>query len=145
MLDESSGQSRLIFTGHSGPVYGTNFSLDKRLLISCSADGSGECSYSNPLVIKISSEIPTVRLWSLQTWTNLVVYRLCDYPMWDVKFWWVTIPITSVATWVVYSCSPYGYYFVTGSADKYACLWAMDRQQPLRQFLGHDSDVNVYT
>ena len=45
--------------GHSGPVYGLSFSHDKSLLLSSSDDG-------------------TIRLWSLQTWTCLVNYKVCD-------------------------------------------------------------------
>ena len=46
--------------GHNGPIYGLSFSPDRSLLLSCSEDG-------------------TIRLWSLQTWTCLVNYKvLCS-------------------------------------------------------------------
>ena len=43
--------------GHNGPIYGLAFSPDRSLLLSCSEDG-------------------TIRLWSLQTWTCLVNYKV---------------------------------------------------------------------
>ena len=49
--------------GHNGPIYGLSFSPDRSLLLSCSEDG-------------------TIRLWSLQTWTCLVNYKvLCSLEM----------------------------------------------------------------
>lgn len=66
-----------------------------------------------------------VRLWSLQTWTNLCVYKGHCFPVWDVKF------------------SPHGYYFASAAYDRTARLWATDSHQPLRLFSGHISDVDV--
>lgn len=66
-----------------------------------------------------------VRLWSLQLWTCLVVYKGHMYPVWDVKF------------------APVGYYFATSSHDRTARLWTTDNYQPLRIFSGHFSDVDV--
>ncbi|KAJ3120958.1 Transcription initiation factor TFIID subunit 5, partial [Physocladia obscura] len=56
---EGSDSKRLV--GHSGPVYGARISGDKKFAISCSED-------------------TTVRLWSLETFTNLVVYKGHNYP-----------------------------------------------------------------
>lgn len=67
----------------------------------------------------------TVRLWSLDTYTNLVCYKSHNYPIWDVEF------------------GPYGFYFATASHDKTARLWSCDHINPLRIFAGHLSDVNV--
>lgn len=49
-------QGGAILRGHSRPVYGLDFSLDERLLLSASGDG-------------------TVRLWSTEIGANLVAYR----------------------------------------------------------------------
>ncbi|KAI8917088.1 WD40-repeat-containing domain protein [Powellomyces hirtus] len=92
--------------GHAGPVYATSFSADQRYLISCSED-------------------QTARLWSLDTYTNLVAYKGHNYPVWDVDF------------------SPQGWYFATASHDKTARLWSCDHIYPLRIFVGHLSDVDT--
>lgn len=106
MMDERSGEvSRSLF-GHSGPVYSVSFAPERTLLLSCSEDA-------------------TIRLWSLQIWTCLVVYKGHMLPVWDVKF------------------SPLGYYFASCGNDRTARLWATDHYQPLRIFAGHFSDVDV--
>ena len=63
MMDDSSAEQSKMLLGHAGPVYGLSFSPDRTMLLSCSEDG-------------------TIRLWSLQTWTCLVVYkvRLTTFP-----------------------------------------------------------------
>lgn len=105
MMDERSGETSRTLCGHSGPVYSVSFSPDRTLLLSCSEDS-------------------TIRLWSLQIWNCLVVYKGHMFPVWDVKF------------------SPLGYYFASASYDKTARLWATDHYQPLRVFAGHFSDVD---
>ena len=92
--------------GHSGPVYGVSFAPDNRYIVS-------------------SSEDRTVRLWSLDTYTALVVYKGHDRPIWDVKF------------------GPFGHYFATASHDHTARLWSTDHIYPLRIFAGHLSDVDA--
>lgn len=106
---ENNGQTapttrRLI--AHSGPVYGVTFSPDNRYIISCSQDA-------------------TLRLWSLDTYTGLVLYKGHDRPIWDVKF------------------GPFGHYFATASHDHTARLWSTDHIYPLRVFSGHLSDVDT--
>ncbi|KAF2075902.1 hypothetical protein CYY_002793 [Polysphondylium violaceum] len=93
------------FLGHSGPVYGTSFSPDAQYLLSCSED-------------------TTVRLWSMETMTNLVCYKGHNFPVWDVSF------------------SPFGFYFATASHDRTARLWSTNHPSPLRIFTGHLSDTN---
>ncbi|CDH56267.1 transcription initiation factor tfiid subunit 5 [Lichtheimia corymbifera JMRC:FSU:9682] len=99
-----SEYKRLI--GHSGPVYGLSFSHDNKYLISCSED-------------------KTARLWSTQTYSNLVCYKGHNYPIWDVDF------------------GPHGFYFATASNDRTARLWSCDHIHPLRIFAGHLSDVDT--
>jgi transcription initiation factor TFIID subunit 5 len=76
-LREGSDYRYLI--GHSGPVFGCSLSPDNQFLLSCSED-------------------TTVRLWSMETGSNVVCYKSHNYPVWDVSF------------------SPLGYYFATGNA-----------------------------
>jgi transcription initiation factor TFIID subunit 5 len=99
--------------GHSGPVYSLSFdpvygsASPPQALLSASQDGS-------------------VRLWSMDTYTNLVVYRGHNRdPVWDVQW------------------GPLGVYFATASRDRTARLWSSDRVTPLRMYTGHTSDVNV--
>ena len=111
-----SPSRRLI--GHSGPVYAVSFSPSvasfqtigpstrSKHLLSCSADKS-------------------VRLWSLETWTCLVVYKGHDHPVWDVAW------------------GPFGLYFLTGSLDRTSRLWRTDHIEDLRMFVGHDKDVDT--
>lgn len=105
MDDKKTAETTRTFTGHAGPVYRCNFAPDRTLMLSCSED----C---------------TIRLWSLHTWTCLVVYKGHQYPVWDVRF------------------SPHGHYFVSASHDRTARLWATDNHQPLRIFVGHLADVD---
>lgn len=91
--------------GHSGPIFNVSFSPDAKYLLSCSEDKS-------------------TRLWSLDTYTALVVYKGHDAPVWDVAF------------------GPYGHYFATASHDHTARLWSCDHIYPLRIFAGHLSDVD---
>ncbi|KAI8826680.1 WD40-repeat-containing domain protein [Fimicolochytrium jonesii] len=101
---ESPAIRRLI--GHTGPVYATSFSADQRYLVS-------------------SSEDQTARLWSLDTMSNVVVYKGHNYPVWDASF------------------SQQGWYFATASHDKTARLWSCDHIYPLRIFVGHLADVDT--
>ncbi|CAG8536249.1 10459_t:CDS:10, partial [Acaulospora morrowiae] len=102
---EESGSDYKKLLGHSGPVLGLSFSPDKRYLISCSEDR-------------------TARLWSTDTYTNLVSYKGHNSPVWDVNF------------------SPVGFYFATAGHDRTARLWSCDHIYPLRIFVGHMSDVD---
>ncbi|KAJ2591802.1 Transcription initiation factor TFIID subunit 5 [Coemansia sp. RSA 1722] len=99
----SSDHRKLV--AHSGPVFGVDISFDSKYLVSCSED-------------------KTARLWSLDTFTNLVCYKGHNYPVWDVAF------------------APQGFYFATASHDRTARLWSCDHIYALRIFAGHLSDVN---
>ena len=110
-----SPSRRLI--GHSGPVYAVAFSP--------SSAYSGPSGSNHPKHLLSCSSDKAVRLWSLEAWTCLVVYKGHDHPVWDV-------------TW-----GPFGTYFVTGGYDRTARLWRTDRIEYLRLFVGHDKDVDT--
>lgn len=109
-LREKQGTSTRKLIAHSGPVYTTAFDIaspSPRYLLSCSAD-------------------TTTRLWSLDTLTNVSVYRGHQAPVWDVQ--WAGVS---------------GGWFATGSRDRTARLWSTERVAPLRVYAGHLSDVDV--
>ncbi|KAI6178690.1 Transcription initiation factor TFIID subunit 5 [Aphelenchoides besseyi] len=66
VYDDNTKTDLLQLSGHVGPVHSVGFSVDKRLLLSGSAD-------------------ETVRLWNLDLRRTLVVYR-ADAPVWDAQF-----------------------------------------------------------
>ena len=66
-----------------------------------------------------------VRLWSLQLFTTLVVFKAHIYPVWSVDF------------------SPLGFYFASGSHDRTACVWNTEQAHPVRVLAGHTADVDV--
>lgn len=109
--DEGLPMRKLI--GHSGPVYSLSFDP---------IYGSAQ----QPSSLLSSSQDGTIRLWSLDTYTNLVAYRGHNRdPVWDVEW------------------GPMGVYFASASRDRTAKLWSSDRVSPLRMYTGHLSDVNV--
>lgn len=107
--------------GHSGPVMGMSFSdavtwpehrdgnpLNKspRLLLSASADGS-------------------VRLWNLETWCCMTVYRGHSGPVWKVLW------------------GPYGHYFATACRDGVVRVYTQDQVTSRRDGVGHDSNISA--
>ena len=111
-VKERGGSSTRKLIGHSGPVYSVAFD---------SISGTA----SPPRHLLSASADTTVRLWSLDTMTNVVAYRGHNNPVWDVQW------------------SPMGIYFATASRDRTARLWSTDRINTLRMYAGHLSDVEV--
>jgi transcription initiation factor TFIID subunit 5 len=122
---QPSASRRLV--GHSGPVYGLSFSPSIAIPQPATNGNtaSSNSTDSQPRYLLSCSADCTVRLWSLDTWTNLVVYRGHQSPVWDVRF------------------CPHGHYFVSCSADRSARLWSTPQIAPLRLFVGHESDVET--
>ncbi len=110
--------------GHSGPVYSVAFSdaianldrniyegdpqpeTDAKLLISCSADGQ-------------------VRLWSLEIWSCLCIYKGHDGPVMSLSW------------------GPHGHYFATGGWDKTVRVWSQDHASAQRLLVGHDTAISA--
>ncbi|KAG6039550.1 hypothetical protein E4U41_002442 [Claviceps citrina] len=114
--------------GQAGPVYDVAFSesasgpaqklfgddgrqnaaIDGRpkLLLSCSADGH-------------------IRLWSLESWACLCLYKSHDGPVYR-SLW-----------------SPHGHYFLSGGYDKVLRLWMQDHASPQRLMVGHDTAISA--
>ncbi|ORY71335.1 WD40-repeat-containing domain protein [Pseudomassariella vexata] len=112
--------------GHSGPVYSVAFSdsitnldhniyedgpqpeTDAKLLISCSADGQ-------------------VRLWSLEVWSCLCIYKGHDGPVFNLSW------------------GPHGHYFASGGWDKTVRIWSQDHASAQRLLVGHDTSISALT
>ncbi|KOS17321.1 Transcription initiation factor TFIID subunit 5 [Escovopsis weberi] len=114
--------------GHSGPIYDISFAdsasgppqrlfgdegrsnaaIDGRpkLLLSCSADGQ-------------------IRLWSLESWSCLCVYKSHDGPVFRVQW------------------GPHGHYFLSAGYDKVARVWMQDHASPQRLLVGHDTSISA--
>ena len=99
--------------GHSGPITGLAFSFDRRLLFSSSVDG-------------------TVRLWSLDNFSSLVLYRGHSGPIWDIA-------VARSAT-----CNA-PIYFASAGADKTIRIWSSEWLSPIRLLVGHLGDVECVT
>ena len=112
--------------GHSGPVYGLSFAdsttnLDRnpygekdktdtssKLLLSCSADGQ-------------------IRLWSLDAWTCLCIYKAHEGPVFRVLW------------------SPHGHYFASAGWDKTVRIFMQDHASAQRILVGHDTSISAIT
>ncbi|KAG8409912.1 Transcription initiation factor TFIID subunit 5, variant 2 [Metarhizium acridum] len=114
--------------GHAAPVYDVSFSesasgpaqrlfgdegrhnpaMDGRpkLLLSCSADGH-------------------VRLWSLESWACLCLYKSHDGPIYRTLW------------------GPHGHYFISGGYDKVLRVWMQDHASPQRLLVGHDTAISA--
>ena len=109
--------------GHSGPVYNVSFSPSIAGLKEPSS-GYTKTTSTGPQYLLSGSMDRTVRLWDLELWQCLVVYKGHDGPVWDIQW------------------GPYGHYFLTGSRDRTARLWSQDQIVYLRMFAGHEQDVD---
>lgn len=95
MMDEKTASESKLLLGHGGPVYATSFSPDRNFLLTCSEDATSKkkvvwSTLRVCLFIKRSGffflNFVAVRLWSLQTWTNLCCYKGHMFPVWNVAF-----------------------------------------------------------
>ncbi|EXJ91567.1 transcription initiation factor TFIID subunit 5 [Capronia epimyces CBS 606.96] len=112
---QKQNSRRLI--GHSGPVFSVAFApaayradpnaadSHSKWLLSCGGDG-------------------TIRLWNLEAFACIVIYRGHVGPVWDVKW------------------GPFGHYFASCGADKTARVWLTDKIRQVRLLAGHDDDVD---
>ncbi|RKF60397.1 Transcription initiation factor TFIID subunit 5 [Golovinomyces cichoracearum] len=105
--------------GHCAPIYGLSFSPS----IGGSENLNSALSTTPKLLLSCSSD-KTIRLWSLETWSCLVVYKGHEGPVWDVRW------------------GPFGHYFATCGRDKTVRVWSQDHISFLRLMVGHDTSVN---
>lgn len=114
--DLPSSSHRLI--GHSGPVYAVSFAP------STSAPSAHDLKPSTKWLLSASAD-STIRLWNLDIFQQMVVYKGHIGPVWDLRW------------------GPFGHYFVSGGHDKTARIWSTDRIRHLRLLAGHDDGVDV--
>ncbi|KAJ5179119.1 hypothetical protein N7492_002329 [Penicillium capsulatum] len=119
-LDDMPPTNSRRLIGHSGPVYAVAF----QPCATRSENTSDDFVPTNARFLLSSSADKTIRLWSLDTWTCIVVYKGHDRPVWDLRF------------------GPFGHYFVSGGNDRTARLWVTDHIRQQRIFVGHDQDVD---
>lgn len=141
-------ENGVVLRGHSGPVYGVDFSPDHRYALSCSGDH-------------------TVRLWDLDTSSNVVCYRGHAYPVWHVAFsplgyYFATASHDRTAQLWSTDCKsprrlfighlsdvdcvafhPNCNYLATGSSDKTVRLWDIQTGACVRLFQGHHNSINA--
>ncbi|KAK4189093.1 Vps5 C terminal like-domain-containing protein [Podospora australis] len=110
--------------GHSQPVYGLSFSDSIQNLARNIYDGGEDKKpdTSAKLLLSCSSD-GQVRLWSLEFWTCLCVYKGHDGPVFRVLW------------------NPQGHYFATAGWDKTVRVYAQDHASAQRIMVGHDSSV----
>lgn len=119
--EKKKAPNNRMLIGHSGPVMGMSFSdsvtwpehrdqnpLNRapRLLLSASSDG-------------------TVRLWNLETWCCMTVFRGHSGPVWKVQW------------------GPFGHYFATGCRDGVVRIFTQDQITSRRDGVGHDSSISA--
>jgi transcription initiation factor TFIID subunit 5 len=121
-MDKPAASSQMLI-GHSGPVYALSFSPSTTR--PDPAPPSADNPSTHPRYLLSSSADKSIRLWLIDAFSCLVVYKGHDAPVWDLSF------------------GPFGHYFVSGGHDRTAKLWSTDHIAALRSFVGHDSDVDV--
>ena len=118
--DAEKGSSSRRLIGHSAPVYSVSFSPS----IAGPDNADDSVASTTPKLLLSSSSDKTIRLWSLETWTCLVVYKGHEGPVWGVRW------------------GPFGHYFASCGRDKTVRIWGQDHISALRLLVGHDTSVN---
>ena len=105
--------------GHSGPVYAVSFAP------SASTPAAVDDAKPDTKWLLSSSADSTIRLWNLDIWQQIVVYKGHVGPVWDLSW------------------GPFGHYFVSCGHDKTGRIWSTDKIRHLRILPGHEEGVDV--
>ncbi|KAL8282623.1 hypothetical protein RB597_010042 [Gaeumannomyces tritici] len=112
--------------GHSGPVYSVSFSdsisnIDRNLF----GDDSNSNVDTGPKLLLSCSADGQVRLWSLDVWSCLCVYKAHHGPVFRVLW------------------GPHGHYFATAGWDKTVRVFMQDHASAQRIMVGHDTGITA--
>ncbi|GJD03721.1 WD repeat domain-containing protein [Colletotrichum higginsianum] len=114
--------------GHSAQVFSVSFSdaIAKLDHAPFGEEGKGEgpIETSSKLLLSCSAD-GTVRIWSLDIWACVCVYKGHDGPVMRAEW------------------GPHGHYFLTGGWDKTARVWMQDHASAQRILVGHDSSISA--
>lgn len=116
--------------GHAAPVYDVSFSE--------SASGPAQRLFGDegrhntamdgrPKLLLSGSADGHVRLWSLESWACLCLYKSHDGPIYRTLW------------------GPHGHYFISGGYDKALRVWMQDHASPQRLLVGHDTAISAIT
>lgn len=115
--------------GHSAPVYDVSFSDaasgPAQRLFGDEGKDNGEAIDGRPRLLLSSSADGHVRLWSLESWACLCLYKSHDGPVFR-SLW-----------------GPHGHYFLSGGYDKVVRVWMQDHASPQRLLVGHDTAISA--
>lgn len=112
--------------GHSGPVYSISFSdaIDNKTNTLFGQTGK-ELPETGPKFLLSGSGDGHVRLWSLELWQCLCIYKGHSGPVFRVLW------------------GPHGHYFLSGGWDKTARVWMQDHASAQRMLVGHDTSISA--
>ncbi len=115
--------------GHSGPIYGVTFSdsianLNRNIYSEGESDDNKKPDTSTKLLLSCSAD-GQVRLWSLDIWACLCIYKAHDGPVFRVLW------------------SPHGHYFATAGWDKTVRVFSQDHASAQRLLVGHDTSISA--
>lgn len=114
--------------GHSGPVYDVSFSdsaAGPAQKLFGDEGTPGMTVDTRPKLLLSSSADGQIRLWSLDSWTCLSIYKSHDGPVYRTLW------------------GPHGHYFLSGGYDKAARVWMQDHASPQRLLVGHDTAISA--
>lgn len=113
--------------GHSGPVYGVSFSDSISTATRLSFGEDGNAVETNSKLLLSCSADGQIRLWSLDVWSCLCIYKAHDGPVFRVLW------------------SPHGHYFATAGWDKTVRVFMQDHASAQRVCVGHDTTISAIT
>lgn len=126
--DQKFNSRKLV--GHSAPVYDVHFSdsaSGPATRLFGDEGRNNPAMETRPKLLLSSSADGQIRLWSLESWTCLCLYKGHDGPVFR-SLW-----------------GPHGHYFLSGGYDKAVRVWMQDHASPVRIMVGHDTAVSALT